>query len=892
MEYGTVKILGIDKQDTLDTSRDGTCSALRGLIPTGSPNSPQWRVNWRGQNISLSIYSSGDRFLNAHISEGILFLWVKITGNYHELWKVTKTTTTYDTKTKLLRLDGAGSDLWECQFKENKKGFFFTVIPTTSGKIARSYYYENGLLIPHVLPLLGNEFAISSAERSISQASYLEQYINGDHPGFMKNKDKHFCFRFAYRLKNGQHARHSQPVLKSITANTDSTNYYWTDFTISRYNSFWYFPISGVTGTFQIGETITLDTAPPKGSGSATIKAVTPTHILIEENYALFAREGEAITGGTSGATATISGGAKKIYSEMLYGTDTQSYFDQCMSGVYTDPTNAVIYSSSVATVDLRPVVLALTDQVDSIDVFMTLPHNTASEAINDGVYYFAGSLSDSISSVSVKFNEEQLATREILGPDPFSHHWFAGHSIENFRERMVLGGVYNNFSIPMVNYIKDDSGGAKTVDFLVWVTIVKDNVKYYIGGNISAIGSSTGSSPSRELTIPNYITYPDQDATQIDLWWYNGSTYELAKVYQLKKHTTLNLSYYYSSSETYDEGDGGTNAAPSAGYSVAHFYEPEEFKVGDLQRGYWPLTQSYKVDSGDIIKGIISNVDELSQGQFGSHPLYVLCERGIYAPRLGDGVLFSRIDKIDQEHGIYNRKCFTVKNGYLWAAGNGRIWVLRGNSVEEIQYPLLLNEENTDLLPIETVGRMFTQEAVIFAGASENYVYDIRYKTWYTYRPKGITDEVSGIDFFEYAGNTYELANLDDLSQSDSSIVNIDSATKNTEKVSVYLKTNPIKFNDSTLYKRIFSSILKGKWVIPSDETITIKLYGVRATENNETELITYSETNKTYNNIILRGYGSWQGYTLEISGDFAGNSDTYLESLLFRFINKKIAL
>lgn len=889
-----VKILGIDKQDTDDVSRDGTCASLRGLIPSGSPSNPQWRVNWMGEKIAVSIWTEGDQFINAHISGGVLFLWVKITGEVHELWKVTKATTTYDTKTKLLALSGATSEIWEAQFEENKNGFFFNV----SGSKSRSYYYENGLLIPNALPLLGNNLHVAWNAKTLSRTSFDEQYgFYGDVPGMLRNKEKSYCFRFAYRLKNGQHAMHTNPVLVTVPEPDprSDTQEYWADFSARKYNNFWYFPYTALTGTLQVGEVINNPSA-AKGTGNATIRAISDKYILISDDYKAFASQESTITGQTSGATAKITSGAIQVWSDMLYDQDSQSYYDLLFDGLYTDPDNAIKfdptnYTTARATVEMQPVTMALKELIDGVDLFMTLPYNSEEEAVTEGVYYFAGTIDESTNSVNVRVNEEKLASREILGQNAFTHHWLGGHSIGNFRERLVLGGVYNNFAIPLTNHVKNDVAGSLTGDLLAWVTIVKDNKEYYVGGRLQDAVAVTGTTPSRVVTLPNLISYPDRDAVKMELYWDNGTNYELANVYELKKHPGLNLAYSYAASVTYDEGDNQPN--PSPGKTVEVFYEPEEFKVGDLQKAYWPLTQSYKVDSGNQIRGIRSNVDELTQGEFGWNPLYILCDKAIYTARLGEGVLFSRIDKIDQEHGIYNWKCHTSKGGFLWGAGNGRIWVLKGITVEQIQFPLLTNEENTDLLPIEAVGRMFSRESVIFAGAKEDFVYDIRYKTWYSYKPKGVdhsSNDISGRVFFEYAGQSYEMANLipSEISQSDNSIINLDSTVKSSEKVNVLVRTNPIKLDDSTIYKRLQSSIIKGEWVIGNGDTLSVKAIGTRSTHNTDVELTTYSETDRTIANLVVRGYGSFQGFIFEISGDILGNTNSYLEHILINYIRK----
>lgn len=77
-----------------------------------------------------------------------------------------------------------------------------------------------------------------------------------------------------------------------------------------------YFAISGVTGTFQVGETITGGTS----SATATVLAISEEgdYLIMGSPTGTFTAAGEAITGGTSGATATLGVNAGTVYGHVF----------------------------------------------------------------------------------------------------------------------------------------------------------------------------------------------------------------------------------------------------------------------------------------------------------------------------------------------------------------------------------------------------------------------------------------------------------------------------------------------------------------------------------------------------------------------------------------------
>lgn len=123
-----------------------------------------------------------------------------------------------------------------------------------------------------------------------------------------------------------------------------------------------YFQISGVTGTFVVGETITGGTS----SATATVIAVSKEgdYLLMGAPTGTFTAAGEAITGGTSGATATLGVNAATVYGHEFKAPQTSlptftveiGYTNEAIrfTGVRFPSINSVKHEDNVITVELE----------------------------------------------------------------------------------------------------------------------------------------------------------------------------------------------------------------------------------------------------------------------------------------------------------------------------------------------------------------------------------------------------------------------------------------------------------------------------------------------------------------------------------------------------------
>jgi len=578
----------------------------------------------------------------------------------------------------------------------------------------------------------------------------------------------------------------------------------------------------------------------------------------------------------------------------MDYSDDTKYFFDHYFEGLTTG--TGSVYAGNTATVNDKDVTNAIKEKVGGLQVFMTLPRSAEKEAFEDGVYYYAGNLELNTSGPTLlftgNFNEEELATREILNPDELSHFGFSGNYVSDFRGRISVAGIYNHYPYPGMEIPKKESGAAYQ-DAMFLVTVKTPNKEFKKVSFRSDYFVKTGS----DVTIDKYISYPSRDATKMEVYVQKstGTTFVLSKTFTLKPHPSLNLSYAFDDLDETVDSDVGTAVAKSSIENENDedlIYEPDEFKVSDVLLGYFPLLQSYKVGKGQTILGLVDNTDTISEGQFGSHPLYILTDKGVFSAQYGSNSLFESINPVTFEYGIANSNCFTIKNSVLYLVTSTKeIVALQGNRVDTIDFPIrdLVNDDIFTGSP-SAVGKLNGEDKIYFSITPYDIVFDTRYSAWYLVQRQGLSIETH--QFFEYKGITYSLAYTDEF---DDSISLFDTRIKSgapivpddrTSISGIKLYTNLMSINDETLMKRLFTSVLKGFFDHVS-ATISIKLKGRKNSHSSDFDLIRHELTSDEKNVYLRSNYGSCQMFLLEIISSSVG-PEFYIEELDIVYQNR----
>ncbi len=161
-------------------------------------------------------------------------------------------------------------------------------------------------------------------------------------------------------------AKNLRPIKTAIPAPTGTINLlaeptimgYFLRGVFGAVTSGRWFPISSVTGTFTVGETVTGGTS----SATATVLAVSAEgdYLLVGAPTGTFTAAGEALTGGSSGATATLGVNASTVYGHEFkapqsslptftveFGFDNEAYR---YTGVRFNSLNSIAQSDNIIT--------------------------------------------------------------------------------------------------------------------------------------------------------------------------------------------------------------------------------------------------------------------------------------------------------------------------------------------------------------------------------------------------------------------------------------------------------------------------------------------------------------------------------------------------------------
>lgn len=194
--------------------------------------------------------------------------------------------------------------------------------------------------------------------------------------------------------------------------------------------------------------------------------------------------------------------------------------------------------------------------------------------------------------------------------------------------------------------------------------------------------GSLTFELLPSDLCFP-FLYHPDNSAFQVDIILKRdvGTTTEYFKVQvMMKKHDTLNGAYYfqdffYSEPEPIQQSD-----IPSPS-SNRFFPVLNQLYVSEVNNPFvFPATGIVTVGTGEIL-GVSAAAQALSQGQFGSFPLYAFTTDGIWALRVSDTGTFSAVQPISRDVCISKDGILQLDNSVLFATERG-VMMLAGSQV------------------------------------------------------------------------------------------------------------------------------------------------------------------------------------------------------------------
>lgn len=499
------------------------------------------------------------------------------------------------------------------------------------------------------------------------------------------------------------------------------------------------------------------------------------------------------------------------------------------------------------------------------MSIFMTVAKDTQDEAIREGTYFKIGDLSNKENtSFEWSDNEELISTGEVLNIDEYSHHVITSKRINDYKNNLALIQTVTNFAIPGWDYglqgingyyrREEYTGTGNYQEVALKVKIeTEDGSVFYRIGKIHT--GSTGYPPV--LTTPDLATYPDQRATELEMYWYDtsNSLYYLVKTFELSAHPYLNIAFGLNTSYEpyYTPGNGDTELDFTVNDEV--LVEARKLKISDISRYYFPLVQTYEFD--DDIQNILDNSDSPGSQRFGDYPLYIACKNSILAAQSGSGILIATINTIVNGLGFKTPNSYdTYLNSLVFVSQEG-IHTLQGQTVENIfdsvQDSLLASVDDDGVVTTENLlSAIIGLDDIYVSGSNHKYeilitgtgsncilIYNIKHKMWYSFAIYDNDGNLSNTVSNLLRINNKVYAEIDDY------VYEWGQGENDSLRDKFLIITNPMVLNDYSVMKSVRTSILEGYFDIPEDGQLCAYLQGKRSTHDDWLTLISNCFTN-----------------------------------------------
>lgn len=408
------------------------------------------------------------------------------------------------------------------------------------------------------------------------------------------------------------------------------------------------------------------------------------------------------------------------------------------------------------------------------------------------------------------------LATKEVLVDDNFSHNTYIYNHLSSYNNKLHAWGrtelLFNWYDNQV--FFDNTSGAGSNVDLYVFIE-----------------GYTKEITLKKTLVCPKkfgpFLMYPDTRAKGIAIV---NKTLNKSKYFTLKKHPTLNASYYCKEASVRDEGYGSFAIEDMSTWEDGSFsyittdnedrQDDNILRVSELSNPFtFPADQTYQFNTP--IVGVQSNVIAMSQGQFGQFPLYVFTKDGIYALSVGSGnVSYNTQTPVTRDVCTNPNSICALDTAVAFATDKG-LMVISGTQTQliseaiygylpscSISSPIIpkilavAGMENMissvvfpDYLKDANVGYNYQEQRIIVANKdyAYSYVYSMKTGAWFKIDRQ--------IDFFV---NSYPYT----WAYSEQSIYDLNNNHRSISTIA--LISRPIKMGTMT-HKRILQTALRG---------------------------------------------------------------------------------
>lgn len=311
--------------------------------------------------------------------------------------------------------------------------------------------------------------------------------------------------------------------------------------------------------------------------------------------------------------------------------------------------------------------------------------------------------------------NVSNLATKESLPVDQFTHHQLSGETFLQYNSRLhigntrtILGDGWNteaflNSFRSMLIYDEITVGSNQATNsqyvlYLFWYLNTEEGEKIV---RMELTTPNVWTITKEYILLNPILAYPDYRATKVVIFTLdtNDGTYYLPtnNTFHLKPHSFLNIAYYsnYNATDHFLEPIMVPVTTPDSPKTIDDL-PTEDDTYTDLNRMAVSLPDnpfifaaenSYRIGSlGNEILAIRTLGEAISEGQFGQFPLYVFTESGIYTVQQGSTgeVLYAAINALSADVPLSGDAIIQTGGSVVYATTRG-LFEIAGNQIKEI---------------------------------------------------------------------------------------------------------------------------------------------------------------------------------------------------------------
>ena len=290
------------------------------------------------------------------------------------------------------------------------------------------------------------------------------------------------------------------------------------------------------------------------------------------------------------------------------------------------------------------------------------------------------------------------LTSRPRLEEEVYTHDHLVARSLFPYNARLSAASLtltpFSGFplrTMTQFSYKGGEDGASEFVEYSLYVRVSHNGLSQWVrtsGSPLSTIGSplSTDSYDSLPCQFPRWLFYPDSAATELIIADADGY-YRLP----LTRHDFITGAYWFRGlgSDVPQKTDG-----PVPSDVLASVQAPKNIPmrnrvcVSEVNNPFlFPPSGFVQVGNASIL-AISSAARALSQGQFGSFPLYAFTDEGVWALSVSDKGTYSARQPITRDVCVNADGITQLDSAVLFPTDRG-IMLISGSQTQCISEPL-----------------------------------------------------------------------------------------------------------------------------------------------------------------------------------------------------------